>query len=201
MGAWLPCVRAILELLYFAAGISIAIAAFIGLRQVKAALAQVKIASEQLNLSRDIASTNGKREAAKLAAEQCRYFAENVVPAFKALVDKYAEQKLTFFHARSRPNDPQFAIRDGEFIDANCDTELIQREYPRVEAEVLRYLNGLEYFAILFAAGIADEDIGYRETALAFCEELNYCMAALYHLRSRNRGRFDSTIRLFEVLE
>ena len=189
---WYSCIRAVLELLYFASGIAIAIAAFFGLRQVK-------IASEQLKFSREIASTSSKREAAKLAADQCRYFAEECVPAFKALVDKYKAQNLTFLQSRLKANEPQFVIQSGEFVSVNCDTGLVQREFPKVEIEILKHLNGLEYFAILFAAGIADEDIGYRETALAFCEGLDYSMAAVHHLRSKNRGRFDSTVKLFEI--
>jgi hypothetical protein len=192
-------VRIILELLYFASGIAIAIAAFIGLRQVRAATEQVKVASEQLSFSREIANTNAKREAAKLAAEQCRYFAEQCVPAFKALLDAYNERKLAFLQSRLNPNEPQFVIKEGEFVSVNCDAALAIKEFPQIETEMLLYVNGLEYFAMLFAAGVADEDIGYRETALAFCEGLNYSMAALYHLRSQNRGRFDSSIRLFEI--
>lgn len=200
MNAWLPCARAVLELLYFASGIAIAIIAFIALRQVKAAAAQVKIASEQLNLTREIASTDAKREAAKLALEQCGYFAEKYVPAFIAFVDKYRVQNLTFLEFRQRPNELQFIIQGGEFKNANCcDTALYQRESALVQMELLAALNGLEFFAIPFAAGVADEDIGYRETALAFCEGLSFLMAALYHLRSQNRGRYDSAIRLFEV--
>ncbi len=199
MYSWLLCARTILELFYFISGIAIAVIAFIGLRQVKAAAAQVKIASEQLNLTREIASTNAKREAAKLALEQCGYFAEKYVPAFRVLVDKYRAQKLSFLEVRPKPNEPQFIIQEGEFKSANCDTALIQREYPQVEYEMLACLNGLEYFAIPFAAGVADEDIGYRETALAFCEGLTFTMAGLYHLRSQNRGRYDSAIKLFEV--
>jgi hypothetical protein len=199
MNAWLLCARTILESLYFASGIVIAGIAFIGLRQVKAAAAQVKIASEQLNLTREIASTNAKREAAKLALEQCGHFAEKYVPTFKVFVDKYRAQNLTFLEARPRPNEPQFVIQKGEFKSANCDAALFQREYPLIEIELLAALNALEYFAIPFAAGVADEDIGYRETALAFCEGLAFTMAGLYHLRSQNRGRYDSAIRLFEV--
>jgi len=199
MCVWLPYVRTILELLYFVAGISIAVAAFIGLQQVKAAAAQVKIASDQLNFSREIASNSAKREAAKLAAEQCKYFAEKCVPAFKVLLDKYKGQNLSFLQSRLRPNEPQFVIKEGEFVNVNCDAALAIKEFPQVEMEGLAYLNGLEYFAMLFAAGVADEDIGYRETALAFCEGVNYCMVAVYHLRSQNHGRFDSVIRLFEV--
>jgi len=192
MNTWFYCARAVLELLYYTSGIVIAVIAFIGLRQIR-------IASKQLNLTREIASANARREAAQLALEQCGYFVEKYVPAFKTCVDRYRAQNLTFLEARLRPNEPQFVIQGGEFKNANCDTALISREYPRIEIEMLAALNGLEYFAIPFAAGVADEDIGYRETALAFCEGLAFTMAGLYHLRSQNRGKYDSAIKLFEV--
>lgn len=192
MNAWLQYARTALELLYFASGIVIAIIAVIALRQVK-------IASEQLKLTRDLANTNVKREAAKLAAEQCRYFAEDCVPALSAVVEKYHRQNLTFLQKRLKANEPQFGIKGGEFVSVNCDAALTAKEYPQVEMEMLKYLNGLEYFAMVFASGVADEDIGYRETALSYCEGINFCMVALYHLRSQNRGRFDSAIRLFEL--
>jgi hypothetical protein len=90
-------------------------------------------------------------------------------------------------------------IKAGEFTTVNVDPPLVKREIAQIEIEVLKYLNGLEYFAILFAAGVADEDIGYRETALAFCQGVDLCMAALFHLRSQNQSRYDSTMKLFEI--
>jgi hypothetical protein len=184
--------RVILELLYFLSGIVLTGVAIVGLRQVR-------IAAAQLNLSREIASANARREAAKLAAEQCRYFAEKCVPTFEHFLARYRANHLTFLEARLRPNEPQFVIQGGEFQTVNCDIPAIQREFPVVESELLAVLNGLEYFAIAFAAGVADEDIGYRETALGFCEALVFTMAAIYHLRTQNRGRYDSAVRLFEI--
>jgi hypothetical protein len=191
--------RVILELLYFLSGIVLTGVAIVGMRQVRIAAAQVKLASEQLNLSRELASANAKREAAKLAAEQCRYFAEKCVPAFEHFIGKYRANHLTFLEARLKPTEPQFVIQGGEFQSINCNVPLIQREFLVVQSELLAVLNGLEYFAIAFAAGVADEDIGYRETALGFCEAVVFTMAAIYHLRTQNRGRYDSAVRLFEI--
>jgi hypothetical protein len=199
MFAWLEHIRTILELLYFAAGVTIAVVACMGLRQVKAAAAQVKIATEQLNFSREIASVHAKREAAKLAADQCLYFADKCVPALRVAYEKYKEQKLTFIGVRTNPKEPQFVVKDGEFANVNCDVALVEREYAKFEPEILTVINGLEYFAIPFAVGVADEEIGYRETALGFCEAIPFCMAVIYLFRTKNRGRFDSTIRLYEI--
>ncbi|MFZ1010299.1 MAG: hypothetical protein WAN65_25905 [Candidatus Sulfotelmatobacter sp.] len=70
---WLVTTRGILELLYFASGIAIAVFAFLGLRQVKLGL-------EQLQITKEIARTNAKRESVKFASDQCRYFAETAMP-------------------------------------------------------------------------------------------------------------------------
>ena len=44
-------------------------------------LTQIKLTLEQLKLTREIAKTNAKREAYKLAAEQCGFFAEKSLPS------------------------------------------------------------------------------------------------------------------------
>jgi len=71
-GHWFETLRAILELLYFAAGIAIAVAAFFGLRQIR--------------LTKQIAIKNAKREDLKFAAERCQYFAERVAGAGSTLL-------------------------------------------------------------------------------------------------------------------
>ena len=195
---WFSCVRAVLEVLYFLSGVTIAVIALKGLRQVRAAAEQARLASEQLGFAREIADTNSKREAAKLAAEQCKYFAEQCVPAYKVLQDKYREKKLSFFHAKLRPGEPHFKVKNDHFENANCDSALIEREYPQVEFETLNVLNRLEFFSILFADEIADEEIGYRETALGFCECLDFLIVGVYHLRNRNRAQYSSVLKLYE---
>ena len=63
----------------------------------------------------------------------------------------------------------------------------------------MAYLNALESFAIPFAEGVADEDIGYRETARPFCQEAQICLAAIFHLRRLNKGRYESLIKLLSL--
>jgi hypothetical protein len=98
---WFSYVRAILEVCYFASGVVLVIVAIRGLKQVKAAAEQVKVASDQLNLTREIATANTKREAAKLAAEQCLYFADELVPTFGEFITKYRANHLTFLEPAS----------------------------------------------------------------------------------------------------
>src|SRR5271169_2913927 len=108
----LDYIRSILELLYFASGIVIAVAVILSLKQIRIGL-------EQLKTTREIANTNAKREAIKLAAEQCNYYAERTVPLFTEFVSEYKRLGLKYMSTK-----PQFAIQNGEIVNTNFDTKL-----------------------------------------------------------------------------
>lgn len=182
---WYPIVRNALELVYFAAGIVIALAAAYGLRQIRIGL-------EQLKISRQTAITNAQREAKKLAFEQCRFFADEVVPALNKLTSDYKGSNLTFLS-----NPPQFRIENGEIV-ANFDARLWDAEVSKIGEVLLKYLNSAESFAILFAEGVADDDLGFQEAARAFCQGIQVCIPAIYHARRLNLARYESTVKLFD---
>jgi hypothetical protein len=62
---------------------------------------------------------------------------------------------------------------------------------------VTDYLNLLESFAIPFAEGVADEEIGFKETSRAFCQEIQMCMPAIFQMRKHNAARYESSMKLF----
>jgi hypothetical protein len=188
---WLATTRAILELLYFASGVAIAIFAFLGLRQVKLGL-------EQLRITKEIANTNAKREAVKLAAEQCRYFAEDCVRAMTEAHDEYHKKGFKFLTPHPAQGQPPFLLQNGEIISHSFDLKALNDEMLECGSVVL-YLNSLEAFAIPFAAGLANEDIGFTETARPFCQGLQEAMPALFQLRQTNRGRYESAVKLYEM--
>src|SRR5713101_853400 len=107
---WFAVARAVLELLYFASGVGILAAACYGLKQLK--------------LTRDIADANSKREAVKLAAVQCRYFAEQAVPALNDMFVEYRKSRLTFLAPQQQ--QPAFVLKEGEFVQAKYDIKVIQ---------------------------------------------------------------------------
>src|SRR5580700_3378773 len=80
---WFGYARSVLELLYYLSGIAIAVAAFWGLKQ--------------LTISKQIARENAKREAYKLAADECRYYAKEIVPLKAALRDSITSKNLRSF--------------------------------------------------------------------------------------------------------
>lgn len=180
--------KSILESLYFLAGIAIAVAAFKG-------LGQLNIGLDQLKATREIAKKNAQREALKFAAERCQYFADFVVPAQEAFVEAYKATKCTFYSKLGK-----FSVKGGEIIPSmGFDEALFDSESPRLRVTIPTFLNTLEAFAIPFIARVADDDLGYQETGIAFCAMVRDTLILLFKVRQRDySGRYESTVQLYE---
>lgn len=176
---WLQILRSTLELLYFASGITIAIAAVWGL--------------QQLRITRQIARINAMREALKFAAERCQYFADRAVPAGTGVAQEYKRLGLKFLGMQNK-----WSIQNGEIVNHNFDPKLIGAEFQKITPVLINHLNVLEAFAIPFAASVADDNLGYQETAIAFCQRVRIYMPAYFYLRRIGDARFESTIKLFD---
>jgi hypothetical protein len=186
----------VLETLYFLSSIGILIAAWKG-------LGQLKLAKDLATSTKELADANSRREAVRLAAIQCKYFAEEVVPAFTALTKKYLDEKLTFLAAKpqppppAQPVPPHYLLKDGDFVQATHDKDLVEKEWLKVANEVVAHLNKLESFAIPFAAGVATDEIGFQEVAPVFCSTVATMMPAIYHLRMTQGAMYFSTLKLY----
>jgi hypothetical protein len=187
---WFAITRAILELLYFASSIAIAIFAFLGLRQIKLGL-------DQLKITKEIAKTNAKRESVKFASDQCRYFAETAMPLLKKLMDEYNRAGWTFLQVLTPPGQVPFTIQNGEITGQHFNAKALDEQYPKTGDFVVNYLNALESFAIPFAHGVADEEIGFKETARTFCKQIALHMPVIYQMRRTNSARYESSMTLF----
>lgn len=171
---------AVLEVLYFLSTIGLFAVACYGLKQ--------------LTLSKQLADANSKREAVRLAANQCKYFAEEVVLLLDAAIREYKQKRATFL---TPPQQPAYLLKDGEFVQANYNGNLVAAEWPVVADAIVKYLNSVESFAIPFAAGVAADDIGFQETSASFCSGLSYMMPAIYHLRVVQNVKYPSALKLF----
>lgn len=183
--AWFSVLRSIMELLYFASALVLAGAAIYGLRQ--------------LSITKGIGKQNARRESIKLAAERCQYFGTTIVESRKRATDAYKVNMYTFLEGQ------KFKIKQGQIVEHNFDEKRIAlvrkaAESPGGESTIVEYvkhLNNLEAFAIPFVAGVADDEIGFQETASAFCHVLGNVMFFIFLLRQQNR-RFKSCIDLYE---
>lgn len=183
--------RSVLEALYFLSGIGILIAAWYAARQVQ-------IASDQIKTTKEIAEANSRRESVKLAAELCKYYAHEVVPAQDAWLKKYAAEKCTFL-APIQQAAPAFIIKNGDFAQVNYDLNRVTPEWPKVNVEIVTFLNKCESFAIPFAAGVADDGIGFQETAAVFINGINALTPAIYYLRQTQGVRYASVLKLWNI--
>jgi hypothetical protein len=177
---WFVTLRSIIELVYFVSTVVLTTVAFYGLRQ--------------LRLTKQIATQNAKRESIKFATERCQYFAETIVPAQSKAVSSYNQRKFTCL------NDQRFRIEKGEIVEHNFDKQriaLCEREALSTSSSFVELLNYLEAFAIPFVAGVADDELGYQETASAFCEFLAQVMIVIAAFRGHG-PRFESCVKLYE---
>jgi hypothetical protein len=188
-------VRGVVEVVYF---LSVTIAAWLGLRQLTLTKNLADAAVKELTLTQKLADSNSRREAVKLAAIQCKYLGEEMVPVFATLVEKHVKEGLTFM-ATVAGQPPAFLVKNGELVQANYNIQALAIQVMKVDKEVVKYLNMAESFAIPFAAGVAADDIGFQETAATFCMEITACMPAIYYIRQTQNVRYASVLRLYEI--
>jgi len=181
----------VLEALYFLSGIGILIAAAYAAKQVR-------IASDQLRMTKEISDANSRRESVKFAAELCKNFANEVVPTQEALIKKYVAEKCTFLNPVKQAAPP-FVIKDGDFAQVNYEISRVKPEWSKVETEAIAFLNKSESFAIPFVAGVADDPIGFQETAVAFVNAINIVLPAIYYLRKTQGVRYASLLKLWNI--
>ncbi|MBZ5614153.1 MAG: hypothetical protein LAO23_09115 [Acidobacteriia bacterium] len=177
---WFVTLRSILELVYFVSAVVLTAVAFYGLKQ--------------LRLTKQIAAKNAKRESIKFATERCQYFAETVIPLQDAAANVYRQNKLTCL------NNQRFKVEKGEIVQHNFDPQrmaLSEREFSVVGANIVSFLNSLEAFAIPFVAGVADDELGFQETASSFCKGLSEVMLMIVVMRGRG-PRYESAVKLYE---
>src|SRR6266481_9071486 len=76
---------------------------------------------------------------------------------------------------------PAFVIKDGDFAQVNYDIKRVTPEWTKVNNEVVAFLNKSESFVIPFAAGVADDAIGFQETAASFVSTINFVTPVIYY--------------------
>lgn len=141
----------ILEIIYFlTAGPILLYVAFRGLQQIKVAKESTRI--------------NSKRDAFRIAAEQCNVFKDKVIPLFQEVNKEIKEKDVKFFS--------KFVVNfDGKGIQVKLKEEITEEDITKMEsiANLTELFNIIEGYALYFASGVADEKVGYITTGKAFC--------------------------------
>lgn len=175
-----------LEQLSWMANVLLAIGALIAVWQVRAAIkqakcalqqneiaiSQLKIMGDQLELTKTDIMLRSKREAIAVALEQCKRFAEHIVPAF----DKLGPELIRKGYHKELPlnTDPQFPV-----IPQKADPVGVHIWLSDVtlRTSIVQALNELESFAMYFANDLADESVAFIPAGQSFC-----CICEYYRL-------------------
>ncbi len=174
----------VLEILYFVSGIALVLIAAKGLGQIKVGLQQIK-------LTKEIAEKSARRDAYRLAHEQCQSFGTSVAIAVSNVLAQARALGVTIY------TNPSFQVEECQIVKHDFQGNAILAALSRLDPTVP--MNMLEGFAMFFVTGLADEEIGYRETAIAFCELSASLMPVFWYYRETKRAMYKSVIELYEM--
>jgi hypothetical protein len=139
------------------------------LAQTKILLEQVRVATDQLELSRKDIILRSRRESLSIALEQCKRFAESIVPNFDKLHREMVNQKK--YLPPPVETDPNFPVIPAEMDPQGA--KLWGTDHD-LRMQIVNVLNELESFAMYFACDLADEQTAFVPTAQTFCSECEY---------------------------
>lgn len=173
---WDAIITFIQLLNYVTAGPVLAIIAFIGLRQIK--------------VSKDSIRINSKRDAYKIAAEQCGNFASKILPLFGKFEEDLKTKNIKFFD--------KFDIRiERDAINVKLKDAISQKDLKKIySSEYLSdLLNSLEGYSMYFVQGVAADNVGYFTTGKGYCGIIKELIPLLFH--EFKEGYYRNTYQLF----
>jgi len=128
-------------------------------------LEQIKAVKESTAITQINSKTQSKREAFKLAGEQCLYFGEKIIPLYSKLMDELKDNNCKFFEKFEVENSKEkIGIKRTEKL-TDIDFEGLKKSIYMQDV-----LNSLEGFSLFFASGVASENVGYITAGRGYCE-------------------------------
>ncbi len=193
-----------LEQLSWGANVLLAVAALVALFQVRAAIKQArfaleqnKIAIEQLKVMAsqlDVAKSDiilrSKREAISVSLEQCKRYAETIVPHFDGLSKEMAAKKYPV-PQNVDPNFPFIPQAQDPLGAQIWATDL------SLQTRIIHALNELESFAMYFANDLADENIAFAPAGLSFCQICQYYRLFIGAHRKSEIKLYQNIVKLY----
>ena len=195
----------LLEQISWGANIVLACAAIFALWQVRAAiqqakgvleqnrisLEQLKLTASQLEVSRADIILRSRREAIAVALEQCKRFAESIVP----LLDSINKEMAARNYQMPQHIDPDFPLLPREADPLGVQIWMNEAE---LRAKIVHCLNELESFAMYFASDLADENVAFTPTALTFCQNCEYYRLFIGAYRQPDKMRlYQNLVKLY----
>jgi hypothetical protein len=171
--------KTILELLYYCSGVVLAVLAAIGLRQLT-------LAKESITAVTTIARTTAKREAFRLAAEQCAHYYNHVIPLLNRYDEWIQEQGLSETLAGWDADIAEDRIK------ITPKNQVVKERFLKevmTSTGELPALNALEGMAVLFTSGVASEEMAFSSIGTTFCHSVRRLLPMLVLLGNGNYFR------------
>jgi hypothetical protein len=197
-----------LEWVYWFANCVLAMAAVVALLQVWAAIKaantslkqtailveQLKIASDQLSVAIKDVELRSKREALSMALEQCKRYAEQIIPHFDKLLKKMLVLDYKMPAHTCNAGFP-FITKD---VDPKGAEIWVKHEDLRIE--IIHALNELESFAMYFALDLADEQAAFPPAAQTLCTICEYYRFFIGAFREDERVKlYQNLVKLYAI--
>lgn len=187
-------IRDVLEVLYFCAGIVLAVAA------VKA-LGQLKLGKQALETTKEEIRTRFHRDALILTTQQCKVWADEIVPSAVAWMQAVTTATGTA--------PVLWEMKDCEFQDssfANWPLVALWEANPAfngTSGAALTTANKLEAFAAYFNTRAADEKYAFPMTGRPFCQVVQqlapYIVNARKSAAGTGSGNYSNTVALYKL--
>ena len=166
------------EILYDLCTLGLLIVAIIGLKQIV--------------MSRRIAKTNAKRDALKVAAEQCRIYADKIIPLSTILSSKTKD--LPFFDSFT------FSVK-GSTISVTRKQDLKKEDIQQlfdIYPDFIKLFNAIESFCQYLTSGLADEKNAYLCLGDAHLRIVSPFIPLLVH-QAQEGNVWCNTLRVFII--
>ncbi len=198
-----------LEQLSWVANVMLAVAALMALWQVRAAIKQAKCALEQnqialeqlkltasqLEVSRADIILRSRRESIAVALEQCKRFAELIIPHFDKLSGELTAKNYPYKAATNIDQDFPFIPQEVDPVGAQ-----IWMNDKDLRTRIVHALNELESFAMYFASDLADECVAFTPTAQSFCTNCEYFRLFIgVFRRPENVRLYQNLVKLYGI--
>ncbi len=159
--------RSIIEIIYYLSAPALVLVAFYGLKQIK-------IAAYQLKETRETRKIQSKRESFTIAAEQCKYYVEKIIPLLNNLDEIIEEKNLEFFTKSEIIIEPEIIK-----VKAFMENDALNKVIDECIEEVSTVLNYIEGFSVYFVSGVASDIVGFRTLGNIYVKSVKLLLPAL----------------------
>ena len=170
----------IAELIYFLTGGPVL--AYIAFRALK-----------QIEVTRETARTAALRDSIRLAGEQVRVFAIELLPRLDAVYKLIKREEFAFVaNARLSVEGNRLVVTGASALSPEGFDQL-----RPLLPQVLEALNQLETFAFYFTSGIADEQVAYSSVGAAYVSSVKDLVPLM--ILTSDDEHHQATIKLFHL--